>query len=239
MATNPFFNNFNYAPEQNLLQSLSTEMIQMFGENCYYLPRKHTRIDEILTEDALSYFDTAILIEMYIQDYDGFKGNGDIMSKFGLVQGDRVSLCVSRPRFMADIGTPYNRERPYEGDLIYFPLSNTIFELNHCEHETAFYQRGTLQFWELQCEKFNYGNERFTTGITAIDAIMQVNVSDENFAITSEDGSDIAIDSLNDLLGQYFTVDEADSPNLTQNETFSEYSKDILDFSAIDPFLAQ
>ena len=121
-TTNFFFNNFSSASEQRLLADLSTEMIKMYGVEAYYLPRTHVALDQLFNSDALSKFDHAIPLEMYIKNFSGYQGEGDMLSKFGITMADQITFCISRNRFSEDIGSSYNLIRPNEGDLVIFRI---------------------------------------------------------------------------------------------------------------------
>ena len=236
MATNSFFRNTDYTPEQTLIQDLTTEMIQIHGEDFYYLPRKHEALDPLLNEDALSYFDDALEIEMYVKNWGGFGGFGDLLSKFGSSQNDQLELSVSRPRFSAEIGDKYNIPRPFEGDLVYFPINGYMFEITFVEHESTFYQRGSLQFWDLTLEKFSYSDERFTTGIPGIDKI-QTNYSEvaETYELLFEDNNIISTETNIALIQEEYSIMKIDLYQ-GQNEIFQTEALDFVDFTETDPF---
>src|SRR5210317_1599491 len=179
MVTNLFFNNFNFTSEQRLVEDLIIEAIQIYGIECYYLPRTLVKEDNLFGEDILSKFDNAYALEMYIKNVEGFDGEGDFLSKFNIEIRDEITFTISQRRFSEEIHpsdtTPYNEDqgigRPMEGDLIYFPLNGKIFEIKFVEHEAIFYQMGSLQTYDLTLELFEYSHEEINTGITDIDAI--------------------------------------------------------------------
>lgn len=190
MAVNPFFNNFNSTPEQTLVEDLIVESIKMYGHDLYYLPRTLTAVDDILNEDDLSTFNTAIEVEMYIKNVEGFEGEGDFLSKFGLEIRDSITFTVAKRVFNTTIGTPQSLARPNEGDLIYFPLNGKMFKIMHVEHESIFYQMGELQMYDIRCELFEYSQETFATGVTAIDELFDAYDFTSNTAIDDPDSVD-------------------------------------------------
>jgi len=157
MATNNYFKNFNSTPQQDLLNSLTKEVIQMSGMDCLYLPRVDVNKDDILDEDSLSKFTSAKEVEMYINTPEGFGGAGDIVSKFGLDIQDEVILVVNKERFFDCTGISL----PKEGDLVYLPLNKGVFEIKFVEHEKPFYTLGKNTVYELTCESFQYSNNVF------------------------------------------------------------------------------
>lgn len=216
MATNPFFNVQNpNGNESNLFDDLTIESIRIYGIDLIYLTRSLQAVDDILNEDDLSIFDKAYDIEMYVKSVDGFAGEGDFLSKFGLQIRDQVTFTVANRTFERFV-TRLNKLkiRPLEGDLIFFPMNKKFFKIMHVEHESVFYQLGSLKVFDLQCELFEYSNERFQTGREDIDTYFD--------GIQTE-----SIDNLTDL----YTADE-----LAKNIFFEDESEGILDFSESDPF---
>jgi len=181
MALNPFF--LQGSPnEQRLVQELINEQLRIYGVEVIYIPRKFVRKETILKEVSSSKFDDNYAIEAYINNYDGYTGQGDLLSKFGVSLKDEVNLIISRERF-EDFISPFMEveddseielsSRPKEGDLVYFPLSQRLFEVKFVEHEQPFYQLGKLYVYELKCELFEYEDEIIDTTIDEIDKKIQ------------------------------------------------------------------
>ena len=171
MATNVFFNHA-VQTEQNLVEDLIVESLRFYGHNCYYLPRKIVNEDSILGDAAESSFEDAYEIEMYIEGTEGFEGEGELYSKFGIETRDSASFILSRrswERFVSLDANLATGLRPNEGDLIYFPLSKSLFEIKFVEHENVFYQMGKLYTFKLSCDLFEYSSEDFNTSITELD----------------------------------------------------------------------
>jgi len=173
MPTNVFFNHA-VQTEQHLYEDLVVEALRMYGHNVFYLPREVIEEDSILNEDVQSKFGDSYQVEMYIENTDGFEGEGDLMSKFGLQIRDQATFIISLrtwERFVSLDDNLATSFRPNEGDLIYFPLSGSMFEIKFVEHEDPFYQVGKLFVFKLKCELFEYSQEDFDTGIGDIDLI--------------------------------------------------------------------
>ena len=173
MATNSYFTQ-GTTGEQDLVGSLVTEQIKMFGKDVYYIPRTLVDRDSVFEEDSLSAFNGAYLIEAYIEDATGFRGDGDMFSKFGVRISDQVTFIISRERFTAAVDDNAQlivEGRPNEGDLIHLPMANKTFEIQFVEHEVPFYQLGKVHVWGLRCELFEYSDEDFNTGVAEIDAV--------------------------------------------------------------------
>ena len=169
MTTSVYFNHFENTPEQNLHQDLIIEAIKNYGIDVYYLPRKYVNEDLLYGEDTISEFNQAHLIEMYVKSVDGFEGEGDFVSRFGLEIRDQVVFSVARRRF--DNLDITEQDRPLEGDVIFFPLNKKLYEIRFVEHESMFYQFGKLPIFDLTCELFQYDDQRIDTGVEDIDEI--------------------------------------------------------------------
>lgn len=181
MALNPFFLQGS-ASEQRLVQELINEQLKIYGIEVTYIPRKFVRKETIIEEVSSSKFDDNFLIEAYLSNYDGYSGAGDILTKFGMSLRDEVSLIISRERFEDFIAPFLNSmdedeievsSRPREGDLIYFPLGQRLFEVKFVEQEQPFYQLGKLYVYELKCELFEYEDEVIDTSISEIDRTIE------------------------------------------------------------------
>jgi len=157
--------------EQSLVQDLIDEQIKMYGIECYYIPRQIYE-DKLWGDIYYSQFKDSYLIEMYLENYEKFGGNGDMLSKFGLRVTDEVTLTVSRRRWKDFVDVSTNKivtGRPNDGDLIWFPLNETVFEIKYVENQKPFYQLNNLYVYTMTCEIFEYGDSIFDTGIEEID----------------------------------------------------------------------
>ena len=190
MATNTYFTQ-GTTGEQDLTQSLVNEQIAMFGRDVYYIPRTLVKQDTVFGEDTMSKFEGAYLIEAFIEDNSGFRGDGDMFTKFGVQIADQATFVISRTRFteaVDDNATLIVEGRPNEGDLVYFPMANKIFEIQFVEYEVPFFTLGKIYTWGLRCELFQYSDEDIDTGITEVDAI-EVNYANAISVNVAEGGS--------------------------------------------------
>ena len=173
MPTHVYFNHAVQS-EQNLHEDLVVESLRFYGHECYYLPRTIVDEDELFGEDTSSKYGDAYQVEMYIENTEGFDGEGDLLSKFGVEVRDQATFVLSRrtwDRFVSLDSNLAVTTRPNEGDLIYFPLGNQVFEIRFVEHENPFYQLGKLNVFKLQCETFEYSHEEIDVGIAELDNI--------------------------------------------------------------------
>jgi hypothetical protein len=172
---NPFFLQGSKT-ERGLIQDLINEQLRMYGVEIYYLPRKYITEKTVIKELIESKFTDAYPIEAYLNSYDGYGDNPTILSKFGIQALNELTLTISRERFKNYISPLIANQpdiklstRPKEGDLVYFPLGDRLFEIKYVEHEKPFYQLQGNYTYELKCELFRYEDEVIDTGIENID----------------------------------------------------------------------
>jgi len=237
MPTNFYFNNFNSSQEQILIENLIVESIKIYGQDMFYLPRRYRAYNEIYGEDASSFYNAYYMLEFYIKNVDGFEGEGDFLSKFNIEIRDRVTLTIARRTWWDEFGVNEGRDRPQEGDLIYFPLNKKIFQVKFVEHEAIFYQLGALQTFDLICELYEYSGETLDTGIPEVDAMQK----DYSPALTS-------FSLLTEEFNYYYLTDEdgfklvneswsqEDIDPTSDNEDLELEADGFIDFSEIDPF---
>ena len=213
---NFYFENYQNSMEQQLIEDLVIESIRIHGVDLWYMPRTLGAKDDLLNEDDLPIFNNAYMMETYVKSVDGFEGEGDFLSKFGLQIRDSMTLTVAQRVFHQEVAS-YDSQvetRPKEGDLIYFPLNDKIFEVMHVEHEAIFYQMGSLQTYDLRCELFEFSNERFATGYDFIDLKWADRRTTSNAAVANVESVDTVAD----------------------NFTIETEAAAILDFSESNPF---
>ena len=220
MATNTFFNNYSQVQEQSLIDDLVIESIRQYGVDVIYMSRAIKGRDKIFNEDDFPEYNEVYGFEVFVKNMEGFEGEGDFLSKFGLEIRDTLTLTVANRTFERYV----TREvvdivRPREGDLIYFPLNEKIFEIKYVEHESIFYQMGQTQVFDMQCELLEYSNQRFNTGHPSIDNYF------------AEYNTDIIVDANNATLTALAATDDNAS-----NLDFELEADGILDFSETDPF---
>jgi len=220
MATNVFFNNYSRVSEQELIDDLVIESIRQYGVDVIYMSRAIKGRDKIFNEDDFPEYNETFEFEVYVKNNEGFEGEGDFLSKFGLQIRDQLTLTVANRTFERHV----TREvvellRPREGDLIYFPLNEKIFEIKFVEHESVFYQMGKTQVFDMTCELIEYSNQRFNTGRAEIDNYL----ADYN--------TDIIVDANNATLTALAATDDN-----AGNLNFELEADGIIDFSEVDPF---
>jgi hypothetical protein len=181
---NPFFQQGSRS-EQNLIQDLINEQLRMYGIEVHYLPRKYLAEKTVIREVVQSMFDDAYPIEAYVDNFEGYGDNTTILSKFGIQSTQEITLIISKERFENYISPLIKNEsniklstRPKEGDLIYFPLGDRLFEIKFVEHEKPFYQLQKNYVYELRCELFRYQDEIIDTGVEEIDDFLTGGESD-------------------------------------------------------------
>ena len=226
--------------EQNLYEDLIIESLQIYGYEVYYLPRTPQNYDPILTEDTLNKYENAYPLEMYMENVEGFQGDGELLTKFGLEIRDTANFIVSRKRWknvVGDDGQSVLPNRPAEGDLIYFPRTKAFFEIKKVEGHTPFYQVGRLYIFKLMCELMQFSNERINTGVAEIDSIASAfDLTVDAFEVTQENGDTLLSETnaLSPIVQENYTVEKPSVGSM--NDKFTNEKNDVLDFSEKNPF---
>jgi hypothetical protein len=223
------------------MEDLIIESIRFYGQDMYYIPRVINNFDEIYVADDQSSYETPYSVEMYIKSVNGFSGDGNFMSKFGIEIRDQVIFSVARRVFNNEIGQFTTQPRPNEGDLIYFPLNRKCFQIKYVNQHEMFYPLGKLYTWELTCELFEYSGETLSTGIPEIDVLqVKYDTNMYSFALLDVNG-DLILDENGDLIlmedSKLDDLPHNASGNLNiMNEEIQNESDQFIDFTAFDPF---
>ena len=230
------------ATEQNLYEDLIIECLRIYGFEIIYIPRKAVNEDRILGEDPLSRFEHAYPIEMYMENVQGLDGEGELLSKFGVETRESATFVVSRRRWLETVGRTGNTVldiRPAEGDVLFFPLTKSYFEIRKVEGDQPFYQVGKLYVFRLQCELMQMSSEEFNTGEELIDDTYN-NLGEDitRFMLMNEDGVDgiyLEYTTNTPMITEDYVL-----ANLTdggaRNEDFNTNIEEILDFTERNPF---
>ena len=249
MPTNVYFDT-GTTSEQRLYEDLIIEQLKIYGQDVYYLPRKLANKDTIFGEDPASSFDDSYIIEMYVDNSDGYMGEQEIIKKFGLELRDDIRFTLSKSRWETLIknNSDLVAERPQEGDLVYFPTTKAFFEIQFVEHEQPFYQQSALPVYKLSCTRFEYSSERIDTGIAEIDKVedaLSTDTMNFQFTLENEVGSLLLENDLGGIeyfINEDFTmatqqpVDQGKAFETAAGTNTSSTSDDILDFSERNPF---
>ena len=175
MPINHYFQGGNGIGNQNekrLYEDLIVEGLKIYGHDVYYLPRTLVNRDLILGEDTTSRFDDSWLIEMYIESTEGFAGSQELISKFGLEIREDTTFMVSKRSWDYHVGQKDSliaEGRPNEGDIIYYPLMNSFFEIQFVEDQEPFFALGQLPVYKLRVTRWEYSSEELNTGLNTID----------------------------------------------------------------------
>lgn len=188
MATNPYFrSNYNAGnSDQILIEDLLVESIKIYGLDCEFVPYELVNEDRIYGEDTMLQYMHSYPLEMYVESIQGFEGQGDFLSKFNLQIEDKANLMVSIRRFRQ--ATNYTMYRPREKDLVYFPLTDSLYEITYVEHEKIFHQVGALQVYSLRIDLMNYANQKIRTGVREIDKFENLKGFADEFTMGPEAG---------------------------------------------------
>jgi len=248
MTTNLYFSQ-KVRSEQGLYEDIIIEALKMYGQDVYYIPRDIVNENTIFGEDVPSRFNSSHKIEMYIENVEGFDGEGDLFTKFGVEIRDQATFVVARRRWtdaVKRIDSEITSVRPLEGDLIYLPLSNSMFQIMHVEHEQPFYQLSNLPTYKLRCELFEYNDEDFDTGVETIDDI-QRDFAYRYILTFSQSPASISFNVVNNSLdlvnvntfaagSGYLSNPEVRITNLPQQSEISKFGSSALNPSSSDLF---
>jgi hypothetical protein len=185
MATSVYFSGA-VRSEQDLYEDLVTESIKVFGQDVVYLPRESLGEDALLNEEW-SQFTQAYPVEMYLENVEGFEGDGNLLGKFGLEIRDQANLVVTKRRWDQAVGQNIvdGQASPNEGDLIYMTMTQRLFEIKYVEPKSPFYQLQDLPSYTLTAELFEYNDQHFDTGYDEIDAIEWDNATAYSYIVTA------------------------------------------------------
>lgn len=149
--------------EQDLVEELIIEAIQAKGQDVNYIFREKINEDLVLGEDTSSKFTEYVVIEMYLDLVTQYNGDGDIFSGFGMSYSDHAEFLVSSRRCKEEFER-YGLMRPREGDLIYMPTSDTIWEISKVKEDHQYYQLGKNYQYRIITNIFQYSDEEIETG---------------------------------------------------------------------------
>lgn len=236
-GSNVYFNNYDNAPEQDLLQSLIVESIGIYGHNVYYCPRTVVGKDDIYGEDPISEYNSSYGIDMYIRSYDSYEGEGTFLAKFQLEIRDQITFVAARRTFKNEIASKENIQRPQEGDLIYSEMMKRLFVIKYVNDKEAFYPLGSLPMYDLVCEVFEYSSEKLNTGHPDIDALEEEFSYDREVHVLLDSSGHSLLDSEGHpiLLGN-FDFDKQNQDVYSDNDEFDLEAEGITDWSESDPF---
>ena len=243
MATNFYFQSGNTSGttnEQRLLEDLIIESIKIYGHDVYYMPRTSMKQDNILGEDVLSRFDNAYPLEMYLSNIEGWDGDSELLTKFGIQVTHQATFVVAKRRWEDVVGAVDDSylqlpNRPAEGDLLYFPKTNSLFEIKFVQHLDPFFQLGKFHVYSMQCELYQYSSEIIDTGVEEIDKIEDERTQDIfGHQILSQSGDLLLSQDGFSIIQQTF-ASQSNIPS-ADNDEFETSGADILDFTIINPF---
>lgn len=235
MATNLFFNNYGASQEQTLYEDLIIEAIKVYGVDVYYIPRTVVNVDNVFKDPEYSTYGSAISVEMYIKNVDGFEGDGSFLSKFGIQVRDQIVFTMAQRTFANDVGNYTDENRPREGDLIWFPFTQSLFQIKYTDVKSIFYQLGTLQTYDITCELYEGNSDEFMTGISAIDdKYNRLTLDMVNNGVLLETGDQLLTEYGFNLMLESESIELIDDQ--AENDQIEKEADAILDFTEFDPF---
>jgi len=244
MATNFYFQSGNTqgtTSEQRLVEDLVVESLKIYGHDVFYMPRTFVNKDTMFDEDELSKFEQAYPIEMYLENVEGYEGDGELFQRFGLEIRDQATFVMARRRWDDTVentdGGSFTGggKRPMEGDLLFFPKTKSLFEIKFVDFQDPFYQLGKINVFKMRCELFEYSSEIIDTGNAAIDILEDDNTIDQRlFQLVLEDATgNIILEDGGSLIKEDYAI----KPSV-QGDDFEEIERasNSLDFTESNPF---
>ena len=208
------------------------EIISQFGlEN-------RNEITFVVSKERFQEMDSQINLE---------EGEGSIAIEDGSIdQTDNfstVSTLTGNFYILQDIATT-DADRPQEGDLVYHPVFEKMFEISFVDHDEPFYQLDNNPVYKLRCKQFEYTSEIIDTGIATIDAIennlttdsraYQLSLENEIGSIQLENAADTGDASF--IILEDYIVGDYETDKTSQNELFDQLDDTVLDFTESNPF---
>lgn len=242
MATSHYFQSglpMGRSSESLLYEDIIIECMKIYGHDIYYLPRQTVSPDVILNEDTLNNYPFAYALEMYMTNVQGFEGEGDLLTKFGVEVRDTATFIVARRRWedvVAKDGYSQLTSRPAEGDIVFFPRTNSFFEIRKVTSDEPFFQVNKLYVYTLECELMQYSSEEISTGLNDIDSVVSeqsLNVQDYQILLENSEKLIYEYETKSHAILETFDIENIDP--LAQNDSF-ETEIDVLDFSEVNPF---
>ena len=242
MATNFYFQSGipgGRSSEQLLMEDLIIECLKIYGFDTLYLPRQAQNEDKILGEDPINSYDYSYPLEMYMENVQGFEGDGELFSKFGFEIRDQATFVVSKRRWESVVGDESISlqlpTRPAEGDLLYFPKTKSFFEIKFVDFLNPFYQLGKIYVYKLSCELFEFSSEFFNTGNSEVDILLN-NLSEDAYQwqVLKEDGSLLLNTNDDSIILESYATTIAEP--LSDSEQLELEAESIIDFTTINPF---
>jgi hypothetical protein len=224
--------------ESLLHEDLILECIKIYGFDVFYIPRVAVNRDMILNEDPTNKYEDAFNVEVYLENTTGFGGT-DLLSKFGVEIQDTATFILARRRWEEVIGRKNASvlpKRPAEGDLLYFPLTKSFFEIKYVEVKDPFFQVGKLYVYKLECELFQYSHEQISTEIAEIDNIIDKYEQGDAYTLVFEDDSQFLLETSSPSPFHLETFDINTTDKNAQNDDFETTVTDILDFTERNHF---
>ncbi len=225
--------------EQRLIEDLILESISIYGHDVFYLPRTVVKLDNLFLEDVISQFTQAYPIEMYLANVTGWEGDREVFTKFGIEVRDKATFIVAKRRWEDSVASEAQQlqlpDRPAEGDLLYLPKTDAMFEIKYVEHLDPFFQVGKFYIYSLQCELYQFSSEAVQTGIDEIDDDFQEKTANVyGYELVSTSGDRILNQAGGAVVLQTFDINN--NAPLADNDDFQRDAEEILDFTVINPF---
>ena len=208
------------------------EIISQFGlEN-------RNEVTFVVSKERFQEMDSQINLE---------EGGGSIALEDGSIDqtdsSSNLTTLTGNYYILQDIATT-DADRPQEGDLVYHPVFEKMFEINFVDHDEPFYQLDNNPVYKLRCKQFEYASEVMDTGIATIDAIegdlstdaraYQITLENEVGSVLLENAADTGSNAY--IITEDYIVGDYVTDKTSQNELFDQLDDTVLDFTESNPF---
>lgn len=243
VSPSKYFKNYEWKARQDFVDSLVIGAIRQNGMNVKYIPKENFVRDELFGDDTYTKYEKAITIEGYAKNVDSFGGSGDIFTIHGFDISDEITFTISKTRWLQvqedaflPAGETAPRQNPKAGDLLFFPLFNKMFEINHVEQESVFWQFGKNYVFDLACELYKYNQDDFATGFEGIDQVSEDYSRDlANTEVLGEDGGVLVSEDGDPIIGENYRLEDHDA--VANNELIENNANtDLINYGEKSPF---
>ena len=231
-----YFKTYEWEPRQELIEDLIMGALKQNGINFLLIPKENFVRDDLFGDDLFGKYEKSLNLIGYVKNVDSFEGQGDIFSRFGLSIADSMTVTISKKQWteVQQGKLEVDRKQPMDGDLLWFPVFNKMFEITHVEREPTFYQFGKLYTFDLQCELYKFNQDEFDTGVDFIDDLNDYNRDTAPANLVFENDEVMSTESGEEIVSQNYSIEDKD--NLANNTLIQDKIEDIVDFGEKSPF---
>ncbi len=182
--------------------------------------------------------------QMQIEDGTDTSSGGSILLESGTIDQSSDSSTLTTVTgdnnfYILQDTAATDSDRPQEGDVIYHPVLDKMFQINFVDHDEPFYQLDNNPVYKMRCRLYDYSSEIIDTGISDIDAIEDEQSQDTLiYQFTLEQSSavneEIRLETGTDDLDTGLLLEETDGDNIVGESDSTSVGESILLEQAAD-----